>query len=184
MAHDADKTRRKLLDAATNEFAAHGIAGARVERIVSAAEVNSALLYRYFGSKLKLFEAVLTRLTDEVAGAVPIASEDLPAYAGALFDFHQDHPQVVRLAAWYHLERAADSLPTYVDGIWDDTISKVGSAQDKGLTTRAIPAAELAVLVVHMSLVGSDGSTVFDPGTSREVRRRALVAAVRTITEM
>jgi hypothetical protein len=39
---DADATRRRLLDAATEEFAAYGIAGARVDRSAEAGKTNKA----------------------------------------------------------------------------------------------------------------------------------------------
>lgn len=51
-------TREKLLAAARAEFAEHGIAGARVERIATQAGVNKERLYSNFGSKEKLFHAV------------------------------------------------------------------------------------------------------------------------------
>jgi AcrR family transcriptional regulator len=48
-----------LLRAATNEFVSHGFAGARVSRIVSKARSNPRMLYHYFGSKSRLYVAVL-----------------------------------------------------------------------------------------------------------------------------
>src|SRR5437762_3058399 len=51
-------TYQRILDVATREFAQHGIAGARVERIVAAARTNKAQLYAYFGNKEKLFNAM------------------------------------------------------------------------------------------------------------------------------
>jgi TetR/AcrR family transcriptional regulator len=53
------ETRTRILDAALTEFAAHGLAGARTERIATAAGVNKALLYYYFESKEKLYQAAL-----------------------------------------------------------------------------------------------------------------------------
>src|SRR4051812_25596661 len=53
------ESRVRILDAALAEFAAHGLAGARTERIAAAAGVNKALLYYYFESKEKLYTAAL-----------------------------------------------------------------------------------------------------------------------------
>jgi TetR/AcrR family transcriptional regulator len=53
------EARDRILDAALTEFSAHGLAGARTERIASAAGVNKALLYYYFESKEKLYLAAL-----------------------------------------------------------------------------------------------------------------------------
>ncbi|HEY2861533.1 MAG TPA: TetR/AcrR family transcriptional regulator [Terracidiphilus sp.] len=58
----ADKpveSRDRILEAALSEFAGHGLAGARTERIAAAAGVNKALLYYYFESKEKLYIAAL-----------------------------------------------------------------------------------------------------------------------------
>jgi AcrR family transcriptional regulator len=56
---DAGRTRSRILGAATAEFARHGLAGARVDRIALAAGANKRMLYYYFGSKEALFLAVL-----------------------------------------------------------------------------------------------------------------------------
>ena len=56
---DAEATKARLLAAATAEFAAYGVAGARVDRIAGAAQANKQLIYAYFGSKDDLFDAVL-----------------------------------------------------------------------------------------------------------------------------
>jgi TetR/AcrR family transcriptional regulator len=42
-----------ILDAAMREFAKHGFAGARVERIVSRADVSPRSLYYHFGSSCR-----------------------------------------------------------------------------------------------------------------------------------
>ena len=52
-------TRQKILDAAVEEFARHGLGGARVERIAQRANANKRMIYYYFRSKEALFLAVL-----------------------------------------------------------------------------------------------------------------------------
>lgn len=56
---DPDRTRARILAAATDEFARFGLGGARVDRIAAAAETNKRMLYYYFGNKEELFLAVL-----------------------------------------------------------------------------------------------------------------------------
>ncbi len=51
--------RDRILAAAEREFASHGSAGARMERIASAAGVNKQLLFHYFKSKAGLHQAVV-----------------------------------------------------------------------------------------------------------------------------
>ena len=65
-AERADLTRSRILDAALQEFAAHGLAGARTDQIAAAAGVNKALLYYYFESKEKLYAASLEKTAAEV----------------------------------------------------------------------------------------------------------------------
>src|ERR1700736_5374517 len=60
------ETRTRILDAALSEFSAHGLAGARTERIATAAGVNKALLYYYFESKEKLYLAALEMIAGKV----------------------------------------------------------------------------------------------------------------------
>ena len=52
-------TRKKILESARREFAQHGLAGARVDRIARLARVNKAMIYYHFHSKDKLYGAVI-----------------------------------------------------------------------------------------------------------------------------
>ena len=54
-----EESRAAILRAAAQEFAEHGIAGARTDAIARAARVNKALLYYYFKDKETLYGAVL-----------------------------------------------------------------------------------------------------------------------------
>ena len=56
---DPEASKATILVAATAEFAEHGFAGARVDRIADKASVNKRMLYYYFGNKDDLFLAVL-----------------------------------------------------------------------------------------------------------------------------
>ena len=102
---DAEATRERLLAAATDEFARHGVAGARVDRIASAAAANKQLIYAYFDNKDGLFDAALARICGALAEEVPFDAEDMPGYVGRLFDYALEHPEVYRLVSWAALER-------------------------------------------------------------------------------
>jgi AcrR family transcriptional regulator len=56
---DPQRTRARILAAATREFASNGLGGARVDQIAARAHSNERMLYYYFDSKDKLFVAVL-----------------------------------------------------------------------------------------------------------------------------
>ncbi|MFO7192366.1 MULTISPECIES: TetR family transcriptional regulator [Thermocrispum] len=93
-------TRERLLAAAREEFAAHGIAGARVDRIAAAAGVNKERIYANFGSKEALFQAVVTQAMAEHADGIGLPEGDLAEYVGRLYDFHRRHPTLLRLMLW------------------------------------------------------------------------------------
>jgi AcrR family transcriptional regulator len=56
---DPGRTRARILEAATGEFARYGLGGARVDRIAARAKANKRMLYYYFGDKEGLFLAAL-----------------------------------------------------------------------------------------------------------------------------
>jgi TetR/AcrR family transcriptional regulator len=53
------ETRERILDVAREEFARHGLAGARVDRIARRARVNKAMIYYHFRSKDSLYQSVI-----------------------------------------------------------------------------------------------------------------------------
>src|SRR5712671_5345287 len=94
-----EESRAAILKAAINEFAQHGIAGARTDAIARSARVNKALLYYYFKDKEAIYGAVLDQVFGGLTQAIQIAlSEDLAArekllaYVGAHFDYIASHP--------------------------------------------------------------------------------------------
>jgi len=53
--------KTRILDIATEEFAAHGFQGVRVERIAERAACSTRMLYKYYGDKRVLYVTVLER---------------------------------------------------------------------------------------------------------------------------
>jgi AcrR family transcriptional regulator len=56
---DAEASKARVFDAAAEEFAAHGFAGAKVDRIAARARVNKAMIYYHFTNKAALYRAVV-----------------------------------------------------------------------------------------------------------------------------
>jgi AcrR family transcriptional regulator len=148
---DARATRERLLLAATDEFAERGLAGARIDRIAERADANKRLIYAYFGSKDDLFDAVLVRSIGALTEAVPFTPDDLPGYAGALFDHLAGESKVLRLATWRNFERSAASDAERAS--YAGKVAAIKAAQKAGTVDAAIPAADL--LAMLMSLVTS-----------------------------
>ncbi len=62
----AEDRREQILAAARDEFLSVGPEGARISRIAERAEVNQALLYRFFPSKEAMFEAAVIEPLDRM----------------------------------------------------------------------------------------------------------------------
>jgi AcrR family transcriptional regulator len=168
------------------EFAAYGIAGARVDRITATAGVNNALLYRYFGSKSELFDTVFGTLAAELLEAVPFTLDDLPGYAGALIDYYAQHPAVVRLAAWHRLEPGDRPLPGAVRTSQEDLTARIEQAQAAGRITTTYTAAGLLNLILALTFTQTGaGAAALRPepygGATFAEHKRMVTAAVAAI---
>ncbi|WNV84330.1 TetR family transcriptional regulator [Umezawaea sp. Da 62-37] len=183
MIRDAERTRKRLLDAATAEFADLGIAGARVNRIAEVAGCNKAMLYAYYGSKDQLFDAVFTAHVGDFLARVPFDAADLPTYAGRLFDYFEDNPAARRLSVWYRLERPDSPRLDAVVEVDRLRLEELAHAQsDGGLPTHYTPAALLA-LVQAISTAWSSTNPEHDLAAppDRDQRRTTVVDAVRRL---
>ncbi|MFI9204835.1 TetR/AcrR family transcriptional regulator [Streptomyces sp. NPDC053048] len=109
----SELTRRKLIDAARTEFAEHGIAGARVDRIAELSGVNKQRIYPNFGSKEGMFAAVISDTYKDLAEQVPIPEtiEAMREYVGVVFDYHARSSDLARLIAWEGLHYGANDFP-------------------------------------------------------------------------
>ena len=187
MPPDSTASRARLLDAAFEEFAQHGLAGARVDRIAEAAHANKRLIYVYYGNKEQLFNAVLTHRVGALFDAVPFTSTDLPGFAGALFDHLLASPKLLRLGTWRQLERV-DSPTAEIE--WGrEKIEAIARAQKHGLITTDLEPADLLTLLLGMvtsrfhighavlDLTTEDG---WSPQSLRQ-HRAALTTAVRRL---
>jgi TetR/AcrR family transcriptional regulator len=106
-------TRRRILDAATAEFAGKGLAGARVDEIARRAGINKRMLYHYFGNKEALWLAVLEEaylnIRDEereidVARLPPL--EAMRRLIEFTLAYDHDHPEFISLLLGENLHRA------------------------------------------------------------------------------
>jgi AcrR family transcriptional regulator len=180
-----EATMRRILDAASAEFAQYGIAGARVDRIAAAANSNKGQMYSYFGNKDALFDAVYAEHIGWMINSVPLRGDDLPGYAAELYDAYLAHPEIVRLTTWARLERHPVG-DLYNDGN-DHNRHKtdaIREGQKSGSVDPALDADDILSIVTAMSMAWSPASALIaasahEPGTVHARRKRALVATVR-----
>ncbi|GAA0610179.1 TetR/AcrR family transcriptional regulator [Kribbella sandramycini] len=179
---NADRTRARILAAATEEFAERGIAGARVQRIAEVADCNKAMLYAYFGSKDGLFDAVFSASVEEYLTVVGFDTSDLPAYAGRLFDYFEDNPARLRLTSWYRLERPDGKPLEAVLAVNHDRLEELERAQRRRTVPKQFSAVTLLSLIQAIATSWSSMTPEYGAAApSRIVRRRAVVAAVEKI---
>ncbi|MFG1925047.1 TetR family transcriptional regulator [Cryptosporangium sp. NPDC048952] len=168
---NAPETRRRILAAATEDFAAHGIAGARVDRIAAEAGVNKAQLYAYFGDKQGLFAAVYRLHAAAIVDETPFTVDDLPGYAVGLYEAAQRRPDVIRLLAWARLEGV--DLPMNADAVRDKHDAITDAQKNGRLDATASPEDVLALLnaaALSWSVVGLSPTSE----TDHERRKAAL----------
>ncbi|MFG2723210.1 TetR family transcriptional regulator [Streptomyces sp. NPDC048416] len=189
MTGDSKATRARLLDAAFGEFAEHGLAGARVDRIAASAGANKRLIYVYFGNKEQLFDSVVEHCMAEGTEAVPFDVEDLPGYAGALFDHLVERPDLVRLVTWKQLERPGATHPTLAAS-WQSKLDVLSAAQGRGDVDPALDPADilnltLALAQAWFTAAGDMAQTSSAPAPGGvEARSRQRDAVVETVRRM
>src|SRR6266446_4245097 len=90
---NAEATKERILNAALAEFSAHGIAGARVDRIARTAGCNKNLIYIYFEDKDALFNTILCKHISRIHEEQPFTPDDLPGYAAKRSEEHTSELQ-------------------------------------------------------------------------------------------
>jgi AcrR family transcriptional regulator len=187
---DAEATRERLLAAAANEFAGHGLAGARVDRIATGAGANKQLIYAYFGSKEGLFDAVLEKHCGALAEQVPFDAEDMPGYVGRLFDYALEHPEVYRLVSWAALERPT-TVAAFERDSYEAKLSAISSAQQAGQVDASFAPADLLALLMAVAAAWfsaseairrSDSNDPTSPRRLAQFRQAAIEAAFRMLS--
>ena len=155
-----EESRAAILQAAAQEFAEHGIAGARTDAIARTARVNKALLYYYFKDKETLHGAVLDDAFSRVKASVfHVLDSDLPprdmivAYVGTYFDFiasNQIYPKLMqremmraREGDWVHIDRL---IKTYFQPVYQ----RLGELLHKGMAEGAFRKVDPAHFIPSM----------------------------------
>jgi AcrR family transcriptional regulator len=111
--YDPEQTKRNILDVATQEFSAMGLAGARVDAIAERTNTTKRMLYYYFESKEGLYEAVLEKVYGDIrALEQELHVGDMEPRDGLrrlvefTFDYHDKHRDFVRLVSIENIHAA------------------------------------------------------------------------------
>src|SRR5580765_322710 len=99
-----EENRARIVAAATDEFAARGFKGASMDAIAARTDTTRALINYYFGSKEKLYLAVLERVYAEIREAeraldlehlAPV--EAISCIVEFTYDYYVGHEYFVRI---------------------------------------------------------------------------------------
>lgn len=188
---DPEKTKARILAAATAEFAAKGFSGARTEQIARRAKSNIRMLYHYHGGKDALYtrvlEDVLARLREQelqldFSGATPLDG------ILQLFDFidghFSSHPELLQLLAFENLNKAAHlrqstRIPQQASPVLDliDTLLQRGQAE--GVFRPGIDALHLYVSMVSLAYYGKSHAHTLSRIFKQDLLAREWQAAHR-----
>jgi AcrR family transcriptional regulator len=160
----AEGPQADILRVATEEFAANGLSGARVDAIAERTRTTKGMIYYYYGSKEELYIAVLERAYSSIRSAEDHARfatlppvEAVTALVEASFDFHWKNPHVGRLISIENingarfLERAPRIKEQNVSAIaaWDLVLS---AGQTAGLFRHGVSPVDLHAFVSSLCL--------------------------------
>jgi AcrR family transcriptional regulator len=110
--NDPEATMQNILEVATQEFAAKGLTGARIDEIAELTRTSKRMIYYYFGSKEGLYIAVLEEAYRRIRSIEnELHLEDLPpeealrTLVGFTFDYQNANPDFIRLVMNENIHR-------------------------------------------------------------------------------
>jgi AcrR family transcriptional regulator len=110
---DPEGMRKRILEAATEEFARFGLSGARIDRIADGAGANKRMLYYHVGNKEKLYLEVLEAAYERIRTAERELNLEKIAPIDALvqlmeftWHYYLQHPEFMALLSTENLHRA------------------------------------------------------------------------------
>jgi AcrR family transcriptional regulator len=110
---DPEGMRKRILEAATAEFARHGYGGARIDRIAKAAGANKRMLYYHVGKKDVLYLAILEGAYEHIRAAERCLNLEALAPGEAIakliaftWQYYLDNPEFIALLNNENLHRA------------------------------------------------------------------------------
>jgi AcrR family transcriptional regulator len=180
---DPEAKKQQLFEAALAEFAAHGVAGARVERLARRAGISPGLVYSFYEGKEQLFDAVFDHIVERATATVPIDADHLPQYAAGLYDAGLAYPDVARFMTWYQLERGQSALPASAAAAMNDKAAAIEDAQRRGTVTSAMPPEHILALVLSIASMWTQSGEDILTFVPAADRRQVIIDAVARLVE-
>lgn len=158
---DSATAQAVILDAAIREFAAKGLAGARMDAIASDAHVAKGLVFHHFGSKQALWVAALQRIygmlrsgQDETAIEALGPVDGMRQLARNTFRLFRDHPEIVALMNEENLHRASHVRASpAISALYNPLFASMERLLDAG-RKRGLFRREVDVTALYIALSG------------------------------
>ena len=191
--NDAEASRADILAAATREFSEKGLSGARVDSIAERTHINKRMIYYYFGSKEGLYRAVLERSYGHIRmseSAVELDSlppqEALRQLVRLTFDYHNMHPDFVRLVMNENIHQAAHigelaSIRTRNRAVIKTLRGLLDRGIEAGLFRTDIEPVELHMSISALCFYNVSNRYTFSKIFERDMTSAAAVAARREV---
>ncbi|MFJ2617747.1 helix-turn-helix domain-containing protein [Glutamicibacter sp. NPDC087344] len=140
MPRDPLTTRRRLIGAATAEFAEFGFAGARVHFIADICGISKERIYGHFGNKTGLYNAAFEQLCTGLLGIPSVQSADgFPELFDALHDALMKDAATARLLYRERIDRHA------TPALMDTLMTKLGEHLQRALPELSTASARAAL---------------------------------------
>jgi AcrR family transcriptional regulator len=187
---DPLETRRGILRAAEESFAAAGFVGATTRQVAARAGVNVATLHYHFGNKEKLYHAVLDaagRGDMPVSGSSRTPAERLASVVEALWDFGVAHPSLPRLSLLHRLAGPPAQTGS-TDAPEDPRVALLSrTLSESGVSTPFPPgqAARVILAFLDSALVASQvgqGLEAAPPTAAASASKAGVVAAALRVS--
>jgi AcrR family transcriptional regulator len=179
-----EDVRHRILIAARSEFATHGLAGARIDRVAKEAHASKERLYAHFTDKVALFDAVLELNGAEFFGAVTLNPDRPAAFVGELFDHAVASPEHIRMLTWARLEGRDEFFQAGNPGALAN-LAALREAQSRGTVDASWDAELLLALLFSTGLAWAQSPKPFlrNATTAQLAKQRAaaLEAADRLL---
>jgi AcrR family transcriptional regulator len=191
--NDAEASRADILAAATREFSEKGLSGARVDSIADRTKINKRMIYYYFGSKEGLYRAVLERSYGHIRmseSAVDLDSlppeEALRQHVRQTFDYHNMHPDFVRLVMNENIHQAAHigelaSIRTRNRAVIKTLRTLLDRGVDAGVFRSDVEPVELHMSISALCFYNVSNRYTFSKIFERDMTSSAAVAARREV---
>jgi AcrR family transcriptional regulator len=158
-ARDPERTKARILKAATDLFMKLGPTGASLDDISREAGVNRGLIYHYFKTKDTLFDCVLARPLAEFLDSQleflhtrTLDANGLCEATASFFRFLGMHPELVRLLSWTMAMRLPVDVANLelTRALYGRSVRHIEEAMAAGLLRKDLSAPHVLITVIDL----------------------------------